>query len=558
MKRQNQISEEIFSRKKIIIFLSGIIFISLCLKLHTIDFSLVVNSDGLAYLLNGIAHVNGDFSQHPHRSVGWDLVLTPFFSLIDTNEIIVYSNISRIVSISISLVCIILVFFLGKKFFNEKYSLIAAGLYAFEPHLNYNSGLGLSEPLFHLLTLTSLIFLFKDKSKFIIISLGLAALVWWTRFNGISIVLIIILIYFLVNKKDIKFFRNLFIGIVLFLIVISPILIERNNQFGDPLYFSYSNSVFSGSYEEMISIQSKNNSTDTIGFIQENGILKFIDTFFVNGLFNVVSTLTRILFPYLIILFPIGIFFSLRAFDQEKKYVKINWLIIIFSCLSLILTFSIISEKRYLYFLFPFIIIFSVIPIQRLIEYGFSTFSFTKKQKDVALTIIIILILFTSIWFTMRYDKPDLELENEKMQFAIFVRDNLSGVMQREMGYSFDYYSQVLIDNPKGNFKNCKVNFVSDYCGISEDGILYRLVVTGNSVEELVENGREYDLKYILSNESKDDIEFHGFLDEIYFKENEYPFLEKIYDSENEGFIKLKFKIFEINYEKFDEMNREE
>ena len=56
------------------------------------------------------------------------------------------------------------------------------------------------------------------------------------------------------------------------------------------MYFSYSNSVFSGSYEEMISIQSKNNSTDTIGFIQENGILKFIDTFFVNGLFNVIST----------------------------------------------------------------------------------------------------------------------------------------------------------------------------------------------------------------------------------------------------------------------------
>ena len=71
--------------------------------------------------------------------------------------------------------------------------------------------------------------------------------------------------------------------------------------------------------------------------------------------------------------------------------------------------------------------------------------------------------------------------------------------------------TRVLIDNPKGKFKNCKVNFVSDYCGISEDGILYRLVVTGNSVEELVENGREYDLKYILSNESKDDIEFHGF-----------------------------------------------
>ena len=91
-----------------------------------------------------------------------------------------------------------------------------------------------------------------------------------------------------------------------------------------------------------------------------------------------------------------------------------NWLIIILSIGSLILTFSIIAEKRYLYSIFPFLIIFSTIPIQRLIDYGLSTFSFSQKQKNISLIIIIIIILLLSMWFTMRYDKPDSELENEK------------------------------------------------------------------------------------------------------------------------------------------------
>lgn len=547
-------SKFLTERKYISLYLTSIVIISLSLKLYTVDFTLPITSDGLAYLVNAVAHVNGDFSQHPHRSTGWSLFLYPFFSLVDSNDILVYSNISRIVGMSISLVTIPIVYCLGRKFFNEKYSLVVACLFAFEPHLNYNSGFGLTEPLYHLLTLIAFYFLFNEKSKFIIISLVFASFVWWTRFNGITVFIIITIIYFLTQKKDFNTIRNFSIGLFLFLIIIAPMLIQRADQYGDPLYFGYTGKVFSGSYEQLTSIQVRENPTTASEYIEQNGIFQFLENFIVNGIFNVYSTLARILFPYLIILLPIGIFFSFRAFDQKPKFVKINWLIIILSSLSLILTFAIISEKRYLYYIFPFLIIFATIPIQRFINFGLSTFSFSQKQKNISLIIIIFIILILSIWFTARYDKPDLELENEKIEFSKYAINNLSGNLQREMGYTFDYYTLMLIDNPKGNFKNCKVNFVSNYCGVDTSKMVKRINVTGNSLEEIVLIGKKYDLKYILSNEKLDDIGYHEFLDEIYFTDKNYTYLTKVFDSNEQGYKKLKFKIYEIDYMKFNEL----
>ena len=97
-------SKFLTERKYISLYLTSIVIISLSLKLYTVDFTLPITSDGLAYLVNAVAHVNGDFSQHPHRSTGWSLFLYPFFSLVDSNDILIYSNISRIIGMSISLV----------------------------------------------------------------------------------------------------------------------------------------------------------------------------------------------------------------------------------------------------------------------------------------------------------------------------------------------------------------------------------------------------------------------------------------------------------------------
>ena len=90
------------SRSKIMLCLVLIIGISLGLKLYSTDFSLPVNSDNLLFTLHAIAHTNGDFSQTAHVGMGWSLFVSPFFSLIDSDNFIDYSNIIRVISLSLA------------------------------------------------------------------------------------------------------------------------------------------------------------------------------------------------------------------------------------------------------------------------------------------------------------------------------------------------------------------------------------------------------------------------------------------------------------------------
>ena len=547
---KTEIEKEPISGKYIIASLVTIVSISIILKLYTTDFSFPLHSDPLAYGLAAISHTNGDFSQSSHRGIGWSVFVSIFYSFINSDNFLVYSNTIKILSLSIASSTIFLVYLLGRKFFNQKYSLVVATLFAFEPHLNYNSGFGLSEPLFHLAIIGAFYFIINKNTKFIIPSLLLVGAVWWIRFNGIIFLAVLLIIYFATKRNSPNFYRNLFLAILIFLALVSPMLSQRADQFGDPTYFAYSQYIFTGSFEKAISIEYADTVTSAVDYIDENGFFSFIQTFIINGIYNILSVIWKISFPYLFILLPFGIIFSFKAFDQGKKPIFANWLFIILSLGSLIIMFALIPEKRYLFYIYPFLIILCVIPIQRVTEYGLSTFSFTKKQKNVFLVLVLITVLALSIWFTLRYDQPDPILENEKYRFSEYAIKNFNGDSLREFGGSLDYMKFQYVLNSPESYKNCKVEFNKELCNYDKDnGYLKRITITGNSVEEIVNKGENYDLKYIISNEQRND--FHGFIDDIYANEEEYPYLTKIFDSTEEGFEKLKIKVFEIDYEKF-------
>ena len=548
------------SIKYIFITLASIISISLILKLYTTDFSIPVFSDNLSYALSAIAHTNGDFSQSSHRGTGWSIFVAIFYSFINSENFLVYSNTIKIISLAVASSTVFLVYLLGRKFFDQRYSLVAAGLFAFIPHLNYNSGFGLTEPLYHLTLIAAFYFAINKNTKFIIPSLLLVGILWWIKLNEIFPLIILIIIYFVTKRNSSNLYRNLFIGILIFLAVISPMLYDRYEQFGDPFFYGYSPYIFTGSWEKIISIEvghgQENQATTAFDFIDENGLVSFFQTFFLNGIYNVLSILWKISFPYLFILIPFGIIFSFRAFDQDKKLILANWLFIILSSGSLILVFSLIPDQRHLYYIFPFLIIFCTIPIQRVTEYGLNTFSFSQKQKSIFLVIVISIVLVLSVWFTLRYDVSDPLLENEKYEFANFVLKNLDGHSLREFGSSLDYLSLVYVENSPNNFKNCKVEYNKELCQYDKNRSFFdTITITGNSIEEIVTKGEAYDLKYIIANKEKND--FHGFIDDIYHQEEKYPYLKKIFDSSNQGFEKLKIKVFEIDYKKFNKLLNE-
>ena len=266
-------------RSKVILCLVLIIGISLCLKLYTIDFSLPVNSDNLLFTLHAIAHTNGDFSQSAYVSMGWSLFVSPFFSLINSDNFIDYSNMIRVLSMSVATCSIPIMYCICRKFFDQKYSLVGASLLAFEPHLNYNAGLAYTEPLFIMTILGSFYFVLSKNTRYIIPSLILAGAVLWIRPNGFIIFFIITIIYFITLRGQKHYFRNYALGLTLFLIVISPLFLQKYEEYGDPFYSDYNTEIFVENYEELEWTETKNLEVTAMDYIEDKGLGSFLENF---------------------------------------------------------------------------------------------------------------------------------------------------------------------------------------------------------------------------------------------------------------------------------------
>jgi len=536
--------------KKIIALLIIIVLISLGLKLYHIDFSLPYNTDNLGFILRGFSHLNGDFSQTPDKGLGWSLFIFPFFHLVESDNLLDYSNLVRIISLAVSSASIPMMYILSRRFFERKYSLTAACLFAFEPHLNYYSGIGLAEPLYILAIIGTFYFITSSHAKMIIPALILSSVIWWTRINGFIILLLTTIIFFILHKKEPKTIGLYFAGLIIFLLILSPMLIQRDSQFGDPLYFWYNDKIFLDNYDELVSNNIENDGS-ALGYIQKNGIYSFTERFIFQGVENTFEILFKLSLPYLIILIPFGILFSLRAFDQKQNLIWANWIFILGTIITLIVVISTVPERRFLLLLYPFLIIFSVIPIQRLVEYGFSTFAFTQRQKNISLFSILVLVLVLSIIFTInQYDRPNVIFENEKLDVAHFMVENLNGIVLDGNGPAFEYVSFVLVNEPHGNFKEKSIDDPNIYISKVNPNFK-RSYIFAESIENLLTIGDTKNLKYIVSNENAGF--FHTYVNEIYSNEEKYSYLTKIFDSSEQGMKFVKIKIFEIDYEKFME-----
>ena len=540
-------------KKTIFFCLAIIVVISIPLKLYTVDFSIPSHTDDFGYILNAIQYSEGDFFISQKKNPGWSLFLTPFMSIINSSDFLDYSNFVRVLTITISTITIFPMYVLARKFFNEKYSVIAASLFAFEPHLNYNSGTAFSEPLLILVLITSMIFILHNKTKYHYLAFIFAGLCWWVRLEVIYPVIAIILIYFVVHRSKSNSLRNFSIGIVFLLITISPLFIQRDLQFDDPFYVWYGGTILAGDYAELLTSPEDAGITD---FVEKHGILGLMDRF-ANGLTNLFNVLFRILYPYLFILIPFGVLFSLRPIDQKLKHIKANWIMIFTLIGVLVIPFAIIDERRFLFTLFPFLIILSTIPIQRVTNYGLSTFSFNERQKSIFLVIVIGIVLLLSTIFTMGvgefgYGQPNSVMEHEKIEFTEYLVDNYDGRILRDE-IVIDYLAYVSLTSDDNDFKSFKSpRGKNPYPDLYEPGKVVWLSVNGKTIEELITNGETRELKYIGILEKGS--YFFPFLNDLYYNEEKYPYMEKIFDSDEMDYKEFKIKAFEINYQKFHEL----
>ena len=532
------------NKKYIFGYLSIIGFVSLLLKLFFSDFSLPFHSDNLLFMLNAISYGNGDYTASANKSPGWSLFLGLFYTFLNSERWIDYSIVSRILSIVISTITIFPMYFLARKFFDEKYSIISASMFAFIPYLNFNAGLGMSEPLYLFIFVSMICFLLYEK-KFRFLPFLLTGLLFWVRFQGITIFIALSMIYFLSFKQRSNI-TTYFIGLILFLVIISPILTQRYEQYGDPLYMEI-NQIFFVDDRAMFYAENLPKSS-MFDYIAKNGYENFFQKFIFTGTLNLLDGFVKMSFPYLIFLFPIGMYYSIRNQTLYEKKFRPIWIFILTILGTMIMVFAVQEERRFLFSVFPLLIIFATMGLQKIISLNIlkKIINSTQKKNFLIITIIILLIITSGI-FSLRFEKLNPLHESEKIEFAKFLL-TLDGKIL-DSGNNMDYFDYAIIDNSNGKFKTYTIS-----SGILPefsfgDVSLLPINIYGKTLDELISIGKQHDLKYLVI--SEDDSIFYEFLDDIYFNEEKYPFLTKIFDSNEQQFKSFKTKVFQINYEKY-------
>jgi len=453
-----------------------------------------------------------------HANDGWPIFLSTIFSIFDYNNYLDYTILQRLTTIVISTVTIIPVYYLCKKFFQPIYSIIGAALFAFNPYLIQNSMLGLTEPLYIILVVTSIsLFLSKNK-KLMYFSFAIIAASTLVRAEGIIIFGILSILFFIFNKRDKKIIGKFFLAIFIFVIIFFSMTLIKSETNEDGL-----ESTSALNIGEWVG----NTITN-----QNNQVIQDIDT----GFETFAKRIAQSMIPYFALFVPFGIILALK--DKNKNKILILILLLIYLA-ALIRMFSVVSDGRLLLVLFPLFGIFSVYTIRYFTE----KFEF----KKISLILIISACLILSIYFL--YSNDNSEHQRESYDFANYMIDNVkvSNNFYPESGLVYGAWASSKLDFPilSSDAKYSGTELL-DY--VKNSNFEY-ITEKANSVEEYIQLARDQDLSHlVIDNNEKRPTYFK----DIFYNEENYPYLLKEFDSLLEGYRHYNVKVFKIDYNQFD------
>jgi len=511
-----QKSDFIESKKNIIIIFGLLFILGLTIRLYFTPFNLPISLDGIDYFAYAIAMSReGIFpSGYLLTNFGWPSFVSIFFTFAKDTDMITLMDLQRILSIIISTLTIIPIYLLTKIFFRKQIALLATILFLFDPRIIENSISGIADSLFILLAISTILFVFYKKSSLIYLSFIFVALSAFVRYEGIVLIIPLLVSYVIKNKQEKIPNIKLLIGISLFLIIIIPInFINYENTEQTSIF---SQIVHRGDFISGTIIENKPDIDDEFFATNENHTIIFIE----NAVGGFVKYLGWILIPTSIIFCVLGIIFMPKKITKNKI---IFGLFFIFLALSSIFAYGRgFQETRYLLVLLPIITLLSCYGLNYLLK---------SNLKNVV--VVIIFAIISSSFIFIDYRNQDSKYELEMYEATIFLTNIAQGVND----YSGNQY--VKVANLQNNWPELLDKGIN---GKMELGTKKFVIKGFNEPEEYIKLNKNKGLTHLLVNEND------KFFEDVYINEKNYSNLEKIYDSNN--FNKnIKYKIFKINNE---------
>jgi len=519
MKNNCNVTKELSNKNSIKIIICLIIS-GLIIRFYFTPFNLPINLDAIDYFAYAVAMSReGIFpSGYILTNFGWSSFLSIVFSFFKESEMLELMNIQRILNTVISVLAIIPIYLLVKTFFRKEIALLGATLFLFDPRIIQNSILGGTDSLFILFTILAILFIFYKKSSLIYLSFIFVALAAFVRYEGIVLVIPLLVSYAIKNRQQKIPNIKLLVGISLFLIIIIPINFINYENTGQTSIFSQI--IHRGDYVSETILANEVDRDDEFFATNENHIRIFIE----NAVSGFIKYLGWILIPTFIIFCILGVIFVPKKITKNKI---IFGLFFVFLALASIFAYGRgFQETRYLLVLLPIFALLSGYGFNYLMKYDF---------KKIMLITVIAVIISSFIFTEYKTQDNQSEYEYEMYDATLFLTNEAEGVNN----YHSNKYVKVadLQNNwpellPKG--ENGKMDLITK-----------KFKIKGfERPSEYIEFNKNKGLTHLLIKEG----DHNGFFDDVFHNENKYPLLEKIVDSKDLG-IKTKYKIFKINNE---------
>jgi hypothetical protein len=445
-------------------------------------------------------------------NTGWPSFLSIFFTIFSSDNYLDYMNLQRYLGVIISVATIIPMYYLSKVFIEKKYAIIATILFAFNPRIVENSILGISEPMYIFATVLMMYTFFQHGKNYPYITLGIIGIISIIRYEGLLLFVPISLLYFYRFKFSKKIILKYFIATTIFLLIIISWGMMKIDLTGSDGIISH---VSAGPIYYSNVMKDKQDPNEVL-----------ID-FLKNGITNMVKFLGLVTLPLLTFLIPLGIYTMI-----SKR--KLSDFLILFSIIIVLLIPAFYAysrnfqEVRYLLVIFPILCIFSSFFIRKITE--------KVKYKKLFLILISVLVICSTVGF-IEYKNSDDVNQVEAYEVA----KEISKITK-----VITYYSQAQ------HIDSTRIIEANEFPILRKElppSIVFIYPDNYETFEEYISTNKDKGLEYVIVDEGDWRSKF---LDDVFQNENNYPYLDKIFDSKDKGYKNYHAKIFRINFNEFE------